>query len=314
MKEREQGEKEFSRELAWSEGRVSGERAREPAWRVLVRYLLMWFLRGGRCNRRGRLRRRGRCWRRVGSSGDGGEDFGDGGFAGFAIAVVNAALRKRVVAVAGAGFRAEFMESDGFLFRRELGKIDAGKFGGAVGVFQKNLAGVFESFDFHVANRQTKQRTNFSFVENRIAQAFVLLHDAAFGIENEGSGQRGNAAVLKANVVGGERDGIVDAESCGEFLDGVQILVVHDQAENLQAVFIFLLQFDEVGNFGAARSTPGSPEIYENNFAFGIGERNGLAVEAGQLEFGRRIRIANEADGGLVVLLSRYKERKEAKK
>src|SRR6266403_3577681 len=136
MKEREQGEKEFSRELAWSEGRVS--RAREPAWSVLVRYLLMRFLRRGGSNGRGRLR--GRCWRRVGSSGDGVEDFGDGGFAGFAIAVVNAALRKRVVAVAGAGFGVEFMESDGFLFRRELGKIDAGKFGGAISVFQKNLA------------------------------------------------------------------------------------------------------------------------------------------------------------------------------
>src|SRR5882724_12199003 len=312
MKEREQGEKEFSRELAWSEGRVPGERAREPAWCALVRYLLMRFLRRGGSNGRGRLR--GRCWRRVGSSGDGGEDFGDGVFAGFAIAVVDAALRERVAAAAGAGFRVEFVECNGFLFRRELGKIDAGKFRGAVGVFQKNLAGVLEGFHFDVADGQAEERTNFGFIENRIAEAFVLLHDTAFGIENEGSGERGDSAVLKTNLVGSERDGIVDAKSCGEFLDGVQILIVHDQAENLQAVFIFLLQFDEVGNFGAARPAPGGPEIYEDDFTFGIGERDGLAVEAGQLEFGRRIGIADEADGGLVVLLRSRKERKEAKK
>src|SRR6267142_2970680 len=112
MKEREQGEKEFSRELAWSEGRVSGERAREPAWSVLVRYLLMRFLRRGGSNGRGRLR--GRCWRRVGSGGDGGEDFGDGVFAGFAIAIVDAALRKRVAAAAGAGLCVKFVERNGF--------------------------------------------------------------------------------------------------------------------------------------------------------------------------------------------------------
>ena len=237
--------------------------------------------------------------------GDSGEDFGDGGFADFAIAIVDAALRERVAAAAGAGLGVEFVECDGFLLRRELGKIDAGEFGGAVGVLQKNLAGVLESFHFDIPDRQTKQRANFGFIENRIAETFVLLNDAALGIENEGSGQRGNSAVLNANVVRGQRDGIVDAESCGEFLDRVEIVVVHDKAENLQAVFVFVLQLDEVGNFGAARPAPGSPEIQEDDFPFGRGKREGFAIEANKLEFRRRIGIAHEADGGLVVLLSR---------
>ena len=250
----------------------------------------------------------------MGRSGDGGEDFGDGGFADLAIAVVDAALRERVAAAAGTGFGIEFVECDGFLFRREFGKVDAGKFGGAFGVLQEDLALVLEGFHFDVADRQTKQRANFSFVENGIAQAFVLLHHAAFGVENEGSGKSGNPAVLNANVVGGQRDGIIDAVSRGEFLDGVEIVVVHDQAKNLQPVFVLFLQFHKIGNFRAARPAPRGPKIYEDDFAFGACKRDGLAVETRELEIRRGIGIAHEADGGLAFLLCSCKERKEAKK
>ena len=260
------------------------------------------------------MRRRGRRRCGVGRSGDGGEDFGDGRFADFAIAVVDAALRERVAAAAGTGFGIEFVERDGFLFRREFGKIDARKFGGAFGVLQEDLPLVLKSFHFDVADRQTKQRTNFGFVENRIAESFMFLHDAAFRIENEGSGKSRNPAVLNANVVRGQRDGIIDAESCGEFLDGVEIVVVHNQAENLQPVFVLFLQFDKIGNLRAARPAPRGPEIYEDDFAFGTGERDGFAVEASKLEVRRRIGIAHEADGGLIFLLCSCKERKEAKK
>ena len=250
----------------------------------------------------------------MGRSSDGGENFGDGGFAGFAIAVVDAALRERKAAAAGAGFGVEFMERDGFLFRRKLGEIHTGKFGGTFGVLQEDLAFVLKSFHFDVADRQTKQRTDFCFVENRIAEAFVLLHHASFGIENEGSGKRGNSAVLQANLVGGERDGIVDAKFCSEFLDGGRIVVIHGESEDLQAVLVFVLELDEIGNFGAARSTPGGPKINEDDFALGAGKSNGLAVEPCQLELWRGIGIANEADGGLIFLLCSCKQGKDAKK
>ncbi len=273
----------------------------------------MGLLRGGRRDGRAGLRRRGRCWRCVGSRGS-SDDFFRGGFAGFAIAVVDAALRERVAAAAGARFSVEFVERDGFLFRREFGKIDAGQLSRTIRVLQENLADILESFHFHVADRQTKQRTNFRFVENGIAESFVLLHHAAFGIENEGSGKSRNPAVLNANVVGGKRDGIVDAESCGEFLDRVEILVVHDEAKNLQPVFVLFLQFHKVGNFCAARPAPRGPKIHEHDFAFGACEGDGFAVEASKLEVRRRIGIAHEADGGLIFLLCSCKERKEAKK
>src|SRR5882672_10402339 len=162
--------------------------------------LLMGFLRRGRRSARTGSRRRGRCWRRVGSRGSGGDDFFRGGFAGFAIAIVDAALRERVAAAASAGFGVEFVERDGFLFRREFGKIDARQLSRTIRVLQENLADILKRFHFYVADRQTKQRANFRFVENGIAESFVLLHHAAFGIENEGSGKSRNPAVLNANV------------------------------------------------------------------------------------------------------------------
>ncbi len=234
-----------------------------------------------------------------------GDDLSGGGLADLAVAVVDAALRERERAAAAAGFSVEFVERDGFLLGRELGEIHAGKFAGAFGVLQKNLAGVLEGFHFDVANGQAEERTDFSFVENGIAQAFVLLNDAAFGIQDKRSGKRGDAAILNANVVGNEGDGIVDAEFLSELLDGVLIVIVNDEAENLKAVFVLILELDEVRNFRAAGSAPGGPKIQQDDFAVGIGEGDGFAVEPSELEVWRGIGIAHEADGGLVFLLSK---------
>src|SRR5260370_40510381 len=63
----------------------------------------------GRSGRRGL---RGRGMR------EGSDDFGGGGFADLAIAVVDAALRESVLASAGAGFGVGFVERGNFLFRR----------------------------------------------------------------------------------------------------------------------------------------------------------------------------------------------------
>ncbi len=245
--------------------------------------------------------------------GEGGDDFGGGGFADFAVAVVDAALRESVFAAASAGFGVEFVERGGFLLGCEPGEIDAGKFAGAFGVFQKNLAGVLESFHFDVADGEAEERTDFRFVQDRIAQTFVFLHDAAFGVEHERSGKRGNAAVLEANFVAGNGHWIVDAELFNKFLDGVLIVIVHHEAENLEAVLVFVLEFDEIGYFGAARSTPGGPEIQQNDFAFGASKCNRLAVEAGQFEVRRGIGVADETDGRLFALASRER-RKETQK
>jgi len=113
----------------------------------------------------------GRLWRRSGGRGlrgsgmrEGSDDFGSGGFADLAVAVIDAALRESVLAAASAGFGVEFVERDDFLLGREFGEIDAGKFAGAVGVLQENLAGVLESFHFDVADGQAEERADFGFV------------------------------------------------------------------------------------------------------------------------------------------------------
>lgn len=235
--------------------------------------------------------------------GEGGDDFGGGDFAGLAVAVVDAALGESVLAAAGAGFGVEFVERDDFLLGCELGEIDAGKFAGAFGVLQENLAGVLEGFHLDVADGQAEKRADFGFVEHRIAEAFVLLNDAAFDVEHERSRKRGDAAILEADVVAGNSDGIVDAEFGDELFDGVLIVVIDDESENLEAVFVFVLEIDEVGDFGAARSAPGGPEIQENDFAVRVGKCDGFSIKTSKLEIRSRVGVANEADGGLVFLL-----------
>ena len=233
---------------------------------------------------------------------EGGDDFLGGGFADLAVAVVDAALGEGVLAAAIATFGVEFVERDDFLFRREFGKIDAGELGGADGVLDEDLAGVVESFYFDVADGQAEKRADFGFVETRIAEAFVFLNDAAFRVEHEGGGKSGDAAVLHANVIWGERHGIVDTVFFDYFLDGGRIVIIDDEAENLETVFVFGLEIDEVVKLCPARSAPGGPEIKKDDFAFGVRECDGLAVETDELEVGGRIGMAHESDRGLLVL------------
>src|SRR5260370_14349346 len=114
---------------------------------------------------------------------------------------------------------------------------------------------------------------------------------------------------MYAKFVGGNCNWIVDAEFFRKFLDGVTIVIVPHESENVESVFVFILELDEFGNFGAARSAPGGPEIKKDDFAFGAGERNGLSIETGETEVRRGIGVADEADGGLLVLRSRKNRR-----
>jgi hypothetical protein len=207
------------------------------------------------------------------------------------------------------------MERDGFLFGRKFRQVDAGKFAGALGIFQENLAGVLERFYLDVSDGEPQERTDFRFVKKWIAQAFMFLHDPALGVEHERSGKSGDTAVLDARLVAGNRHRIVDAEFFNKFLNGILIVVVNHQSKNLQPVFVFILQLDEVGNFGPARPAPGGPKIQKDDFSVRVRERDRLAVQIGELEVRRRIRMANEADGGLMVfLLSRCRTLNDAKK
>jgi hypothetical protein len=242
-----------------------------------------------------------------------GDDFLDGGFADGARRIPDAALRKREITAARAGVRVEAMKYYLLLLGCEFRQIHARKLGGAIGVCEKNFALVFERFDLG-HDGHAEQGANLGFVNGGVPEANMFLYNAAFGVQNERGGQGGDAAVLGANVVGSHGDGIVDAHFLDVLLN-IGFFVVDIEADDLEAVFVAVLQSDEVGDFRAAGSAPGGPEIQEDNFALQRGESERLAVERGELELRCGIGVAHEADHGLVVLLrrgeSRHKENKQ---
>src|ERR1700674_2132877 len=239
--------------------------------------------------------------------GEFADDFRGEGFADLAGGIVDATLRQGERAAAIAGFGVEAVQRNFLLLRRELREVHAGKLAGTVGVLQEYFSRVLESFHFD-ARRQAEKRADFYFVKRGIAQANVLLEHAALRVENKGSGKRRDPTVLDAKLHRSDADRVVDAEILDELMDGVHVVIIHDQANDLEAVFVTFLQFDEVGNFGAARPAPGSPEVEQYDFPARSGERNRFAIQAGKLKFRRGIGIADEIDRGLrlpLLLLTR---------
>ena len=194
------------------------------------------------------------------------------------------------------------MQRDFLLLGSEFREVHAGKLRGAVGVFQKNFAGVLERFHSR-RDGETEQSANLRFIKRGIHESGVLLNDAPFRVQNERRRQGGYTAISRADVIGSHGDGIIDAGFLDVFLDVGGVVVVDIKADDLQAALKLLLKINEVGHFGATRPAPGGPKIEKNNFAVKGIERDGLAVERLELEIGRRIGIADETDDGLVVLV-----------
>ena len=238
---------------------------------------LQWTFMGGRCAR------------------DIGHDLRGACFADRAIAIVDAALREGKIAAARAALRVELVEGKLLLLGRQMGEIDTGKFAGAIGMGQENLAGILKGLEAGV-NRQTEQGTNFQFIENGIAQPFVFLDDAALRVQNKRRGQGGDATIVHAHFWRGDGYRIVDLGFGDDFLDDVGIIVIDDQADNLELIFVFLLQRNEIGYFGAAGSAPGSPKIEQDHFAAGASEAESFAVECGEMEIGSQIGVAHKAN------------------
>src|SRR5260221_6186464 len=129
-------------------------------------------------------------------------------FAYGATTVVDTALRQSEFAPARAAFDIEFVQSDLLLLGSKPGKIHTGKLAGAIGMSEEDLAGVFKCLHTRV-DGQAEQGADFSFIESRVAQTFVLLDDAALRIQNERGGQRGDAAILETYFRRGHRHGEV---------------------------------------------------------------------------------------------------------
>ena len=163
--------------------------------------------------------------------GNFGDDFLSGGFADSAGGIPDAALRESELAATGARVGVEAVEHDLFLLGSEFREVDAGKFGGAIRMGEKDFTLVLEGFDLG-HDGHAEQSANFGFVNRRIPEADMLLDDAALGVQNERSGQGGDAAELYADVIGSHGHGIVDASLLDVLLD-IRLFVVDIEADDL---------------------------------------------------------------------------------
>jgi len=173
--------------------------------------------------------------------------------------------------------------------------VDAGQHRGAVSVFQKNLAGIVEGLDFH-GNGQAQQRAYLGFIQGRVEQADVLLHNLTLRINDEQRGQCGDSTVINPDLSGRNRNRIIQALVLDEAAQFLLVILIDHKPDNLKLVLIALLQRDKTGDFRSARSTPDRPEIEKNNFSPRRDQIEVIAFQVLDLKFGSRIRIAHKAD------------------
>jgi len=76
-----------------------------------------------------------------------------------------------------------------------------------------------------------------------------------------------------------------------------RIVIVDNQAENLEAVFVLGLEIDEIVKLCPARSAPVAQKFRKDDFAVRVGECDGLPSRPMSLKSGR-IGVAHEADAG----------------
>jgi len=144
----------------------------------------------------------------------------------------------------------------------------------------------------------------------------VFLHDAALIIQNERSRKRGDATVLNANFVRGHANGIVDSIFRDEFFYFSNVVVIDVKPDDLKMIAIFFLELDQIGNLGAAWTTPGRPKIQKHHFAARPRERERLSIEIIHFEIRSLVGIADEPNDRTGIrrsgrsLLSRDRRRK----
>src|SRR6202035_5751208 len=116
--------------------------------------------------------------------------------------------------------------------------------------------------------------------------------NAAFAIDHEGGGQRFHAAILIAHLVVSQHDSVINLLLRYERIDGFPAVVIHGDAEHLEAAVLVLpLELGKPGNFDAAGTAPGGPEIQQHHFALEVGEMNQLAAGVFEGEFGGTLPI-----------------------
>ncbi len=129
-----------------------------------------------------------------------------------------------------------------------------------------------------------------------------LMHgrDAARAVDDEGGGQRIDAAIKKLRLVVPDHYRVVDLPSFDVRFDGSPAVVVErDSQDDEIAILKRLLKIDEPRNFDLAGSAPRGPEIQQNHFAVKVGQLDGFPGDVLQREVGRGMAVFFRLDRGL---------------
>ncbi len=129
--------------------------------------------------------------------------------------------------------------------------------------------------------------------------------DLPFLINEKSSRNCGDSVILH-HLLRGNDDGVGDVHGLDEVADDLRISFIDTYSDQLKPTFsIGLIELNEVGDGFAAGSTPGRPEVEENDFPFEPGESDLLIIK------GFKGKIRGQSGGGFL-LLSTMGEKEEA--
>ncbi len=132
-----------------------------------------------------------------------------------------------------------------------------------------------------------QERRNFLVEGFRLRRSHVLGDDAPLPVDQKCDRQSQDSSVSLAGLCISHYHGIIHVELTVEIADRLRS-IVHRNADDLQAaVCIFLLQFDKMRGFLAARIAPGCPEIEQYDFPAIGRESEWCAIQLWKHEIGR---------------------------
>jgi len=121
-------------------------------------------------------------------------------------------------------------------------------------------------------------------LSNRAIKSGDPLSDHSLLINDEG-GRNGSDSIVPRHLFGSHHDRVGDVHGLGKVANDCCIPFIQTDPNHLKSVFsIGLIELNEVGYGFATGSTPGCPEVEENNFSLEIGKSNLLIIEGFESE------------------------------
>jgi hypothetical protein len=148
-----------------------------------------------------------------------------------------------------------------------------------------------------------KQFKNLILVVALIHQADVVGGNSSLAVENKRSWQRVDLTELLGYGFGADHDAVRHLVRSHVGANGFPAVIVHRNPQHGEvASLILLLKFDKPGNLGFAGPAPRGPEIDQQNLAFVIGQRDGVAVGVLQRNLGGLLALGFRRHPGLDLL------------